>query len=274
MPLRIRPSRCRDDHHLQDRIDKGHSGWRQRHPRLPLLLACLVVALLALVANTVRLSLLATASFGSSASACPSAEPPALASVGLAGIVQLRASLLPVVEAAGGKRYRWGTVSAQSAWSDDPPQPLAVSGERNGRWLASYEIREWAPAGYEVTADVYRFADARAARGFFAAAASDRCHRGGVVSPAAPPHARNLTWLNPDNFAQADVFLLRGPLVYRVTDLPPERAGVLLSGPQRRRASAIADSLACALADAGCASAQRAHALIDEGSYRMRRFAR
>ena len=119
------------------------------------------------------------------------------------------------------------------------------------RWRGGpggYEMRWWAPNGDDLVADVLLFADARP---------RPALPRRSLPAPTAgarpraerrrhPPWRRNLSWLNPDGAAQADVYIARGARVYRLADAPAgQHQG---TDPPRfalARAFATIDALAC-----------------------------
>jgi len=159
-------------------------------------------------------------------------------------------------------RYEWGTVPPEVVWTDNSPQSIGAS-EADGLWPASYEMRSWvtdpllAPERDDIAADVFLFADSAHARRFFAEATASRCHRDSTEQPASePPQARNLIWVNPDGPTEEDVFLLRGPLVYRIVDVRPTTRFRAEQQPGVSRVNA----LACALADADCVTPARSAA--------------
>ncbi len=219
-----------------------------RRVRLPLLLACLGVAIVALL--SARTSIFSRASTGGQTGryACQAAAPP-LAEVSLREIVLLRANLLPVIAPLAKKRYAVGIVPTEDVWSDNTPQRIRESRLVGGGYPASFEMRVWAErpervAGLDVVADVFLFGDPINAHRFFEEAAGKYCHPHSITLPAPlPPGARNLTWDNPDGVIQEDVFLLRGSLVYRVGTVT-----------ERQRGLATVNRLACELPDAGCAT--------------------
>lgn len=223
--------------------------------RLPLLLACLAVALVALLG--VRTSVFSSASPGRNApwSPCQAAEP-RLAHVPLGQLAKLRTSLLPVVDPLARSRYMWGVVTPEDVWSDGYPKRFGASVMLDGSYPGSFEMRVWAwdrrlkLANVDTVADVFQFADAADAQRFFDAASSTRCHRYGRAQLASqPPDARNLTWDNPDGATQIDVFLLRGVRVYRASEAPPVTSHPAAS---ERAAIATVNILACRLAEASC----------------------
>jgi membrane protease YdiL (CAAX protease family) len=232
--------------------------------RMSTLVACLALAIVALL--DARTSVFSTGSTRASAFAamqtpgllpnggCERAASEPLARVDLAGVVELRADITPLMDRLPGRTYGTGTVTPQDMWSDEPPQPLAQARPASGMWPASYEIRRFASDGDDVVADVLALTTAAQADRFLAAASNASCHRDGRSSRAPdPPRTRDLIWTNPDGFTQQDAFLARGDLVYRVADVRSPR-GVSQVG-QEREALATVNRLACSLAYAGCGRA-------------------
>jgi hypothetical protein len=163
----------------------------------------------------------------------------------------LREQLARLVPQRAARLYEEGTVLAASAWTDEEPAPPAVS--PTALRPAGYEMRWWAPNGDDVVADVLVFADATRAQRFLALASGTRCRaRASQQGAPSPPLGRNLSWLNPDGAAQADVYFARGERVYRIADAPAGQA----SGPIRpgslSRALLTIDTLACLLPGAHC----------------------
>jgi hypothetical protein len=225
--------------------------WIGPRVRLSALLVCLAAAVVALLGTNTSAFSTGGGSSGGARAGCIPAAVPTLASVRLDGIKDLRASLLRVMRPIG-SRYEWGTVAPASAWSDNTPQRLFQSGLTVSSWPGSYEMRVWARDRDDVVADVFLFANISQARRFFDQATSVQCHRDGKAQPASrPPDCRNLVWLNPDGFTQEDVFLLRGPRVYRIGEVRLKRPSVPPSIEQRAGLSAV-DALACSLNGAGC----------------------
>ncbi|HWW90196.1 MAG TPA: hypothetical protein VNY35_05380 [Solirubrobacteraceae bacterium] len=220
--------------------------------RLLLLLACLSVAVVALLQPRTGVF-----SSGSSKDGRPACIPPVaqLARVNLGQVGRLRASLLAVMAPLARRRYAWGTVPATVAWTDNSPESLRSSRGRDGLWEASYEMRTWARNGDDIGADVFLFANAPQARSFLDMAASIRCHRAGTERYGSrPPGARELVWVNPDGPVQEDVFLLRGRRVYRIALVVPRRVQRQLSKGAQPLGIAALNALACRLPDAGCPS--------------------
>ncbi len=188
---------------------------------------------------------------------CIAHRLPALAGADIEELVELRRGPLAVFESSGGRRYAGGIVTPEDMWSDDSPLRVRSSRLADGLWPAGYEMRWWT-RDYDVGADALLFGEAREAREFFEEAASTYCHRAGVVWPAlSPPRARNLTWVNPDDAQQTDVFLLSGRRVYRVAAVRLQGAPAETAQAERRTGARLTDTLACALPGAGCTASGR-----------------
>jgi len=242
--------------------------WASQRVRLGVLLVCLGAAI-ALLLGT-RTSLLNAVGVGGGGNAngqvgsavvasmrCVAHRLPALAGADLDGLVELHRAPLAVFERSGGRRYAVGIVTPEDMWSDDSPLRVRSSRLADGLWPAGYEMRWWT-RDYDVAADALMFAESREARDFFGKAASTDCHSAGVVWPAlSPPRARNLTWVNPDDARQSDVFLLRGRRVYRVVAVRLQGAPTETPQAERRTGARLADTLACALPGAGCTAPGR-----------------
>jgi hypothetical protein len=243
--------------------------WTSARLRLSLLVACLAAAIVALLAGGSGFS---SSSSGTAIGTGHSCVPvtPQLAQASVSELRNLHASLLAMMEPLSRTRYAYGIAAPEAAWLDESPSNLRSSVLAGGNWPAGFEMRSWVvdpqlTSAYEdVGADVFMFAGAAQARSFFIEASSARCHRDGVEGSASrPPQAHTLTWVNPDDAAEQDVFLLRGPRVYRVAVVRPQ--GRTPSASQRQAGLARAGVLACALPDAGCDlphGAAPAHALM------------
>jgi hypothetical protein len=234
--------------------------WTSGRLRLGLLLACLGVSIVAVLSNGARVFSSSTRNAIASGHFCVPATPP-LAEASVSQLKELHAGLLAMMAPLARSRYAWGTVTPDAVWSDESPSALrsVARSSRPGEWQwpASFEMRSWTAdpqltsARDDVAADVFMFADPLQARRFFTEASSARCHRDGVEgSPPQPPQAHTLAWVNPDNAAEEDVFLLRGHRVYRVVVVRPQ--GRTPSASQRQVGLARAVALACALPSAGC----------------------
>jgi hypothetical protein len=224
--------------------------WMSGRARLLVLLACLTVAVVALL--QARTGVLSGAGSTDGRTACIPAVPQ-LARADLAQLRRLRASLLPIMAPLARRRYAWGPVPGTVAWTDNAPESLRSSRGPDGLWEASYEMRTWARNGDDIGADVFLFAGARQARSFLDMAASVRCRRAATEHYGSrPPGARNLVWVNPDGPPQEDVFLLRGRRVYRIAVVIQERLRRQRSNSAQALGVSVVNALACRLADAGC----------------------
>jgi len=241
------------DHHPDPAVDlparAGGTQLRRRPARLALLLACLVALaaylLLSRVLNT-----------SPTAAACPSGEAGEVVRVAPSGLSALRAAVMGVMPQRLGRLYEEGTVLAANAWSDNEPSPPPLS--PTAPRPAAYEMRWWAPNRDDIVADVFVFANARAAQRFMQRAVSTRCRASAQHEPAPrPAQAHNLAWINPEGHPQADVFINRGARVYRVADVPSAAVASKPTIARLGRAFYTIDTLACLLPDAGCARAAR-----------------
>jgi hypothetical protein len=237
---------------------RRHGAWNSTAVRLIGLLLSLGVLVFALVA---RAGEGGKSSHGARACVGPVPSP---ATIDLAELAKLRATLLGAIAPAGGHRYQGGPAQPTALWTDDSPQAIAAARGRDGTWPAGYEIRQWSSAGNDIAADAFRFRTPAQARALFDAASSARCHERGKVGPAfAPPRARNLLWVNPDAALQADAFLLRGSTVYRVAVVRGRHSPMPTATNDRPTTIEIANNLACELPGAACLktpSARRAQA--------------
>lgn len=219
-----------------------------------MLLVCLVGTLGVAASGSGSLDL-HSGSSSARATWCVPVKPPPLANARLDQIVELRASLLPVVEALAGRRYAAGSVVPEVVWTDNSPEKLRSSRLNDGFWPGSFEIRTWALSRDDIVADAFAFTDPAQARRFFQEATSVRCHLKGQARTASRlPQARNLVWVNPDGPTQADVFLLRGSRVYRIGDVP---ARVPHESSGQQLSVLMVNALACTLPNADCSSRSR-----------------
>ncbi len=242
--------------------------WASQRVRLGVLLVCLGATIVLLLGT--RTSLLNAVGVGGGGDAegqvgsavgasmrCVAHRLPALADADLDELVELHRAPLAVFEDSGGSRYAAGIATPEDMWSDDLPLRVRSSRSADGLWPAGYEIRWWT-RDYNVAADALMFAESREAREFFGEAASTYCHRAGVVWLAlSPQRASNLTWVNPDDARQSDVFLLRGRRVYRVVAVRLQGAPAETAQAERRAGARFTDTLACALPGAGCTAPGR-----------------
>jgi hypothetical protein len=238
--------------------------WANSRIRLPSLLVCLGLAVIALLTSGTHIFSGSGGSANAAGASCVPKTPP-LMSLPLSEIERLRNGLRAVMAPIARSRYAWGTVSVEQPWLDDTPQRLAGSRLADGLWPASYEMRSWAAnprlamRGDDIAADAFMFARPDEAQRFFMQASEVGCHRhGGAWSPLQPPRARDLLWINPDDVLEEDVLLLRGRYVYRIAVVGPQSPPTLPPRPETRAAVATADALACALPDADCRPESRA----------------
>jgi hypothetical protein len=226
----------------------GRSGWRaSQRIRLALLLSCcLALALWLAAARTGALSH-ATARVP----LCPGADAPHVVQVSAAELGELRASVARALPDRIGRLYEEGAVDGFDFWSDDSPSPpptIAATPRSGG-----YELRWWAPNRDDVVADVLLFDTPAHAREFLLRAASPGCRPAARAANARwPSGARNLRWINPDGFAQADTMFARGARVYRVAIVQTGRAARTPTPVDLRRAFRFIDTLACLLPAAAC----------------------
>jgi hypothetical protein len=235
------------------------SPWASRPPRLALLLACLLVAVIALLGTRGTWFALGGAQAGGGyfAAGCPGARAPEVASVARRALPALREQLSAIMPAPLGRVYEAGSITTGNLWTDDDPQPPPSS----STVPAGYEIRWWAldRDGDEddVAADVLEFATPAQARDALALAVSPHCRRDGAVRAARfPAGASELHWVNPDNAPQWDVTFSRGRRLYRVGDVPPEylytTTGPRQAALERARDETTPQAVACAVSDASC----------------------
>jgi hypothetical protein len=231
--------------------DRGATrrGARRDALRLGVVLGLLAAAALALILR----GPLRSGSGASSASACSGQlGAPQARRVQAHEQGALREDVARVVPQRVARLYEEGSIETAGAWTDEEPAgpPVSASATRPG----GYEMRWWAPNGDDLVADVWQFADAGRARRFVAMASSVHCRRDASrVVTQTPPSAADLTWLNPDDAAQADVFIRQGARVYRVADAPAGQHGGRIVPGALRRALATIDALACLLPHVRCA---------------------
>jgi hypothetical protein len=144
-------------------------------------------------------------------------------------------------------------------WTDGGPESGAERLTAT-RWPGSYEVRQWVPdpqwgASYrdDIVADVFLFSDRTQAHRFFGEAASARCRRSASASfTRRLPAARRLTWVNPDDETEEDVYLLHGRAVFRLVDVRPQDHEPPPSRAADRIGFATIERLACVLPGARC----------------------
>jgi hypothetical protein len=226
----------------EEQGDRGR-GRAWRRARLGILLACL--------AGLIAYLLWPGASTPKLAACVGGRGAPEVRRVHAHYLSGLRESVARVVPERLARLYEEGTIVAVSAWSDEEPSPPSVS--PTAKRPAGYEMRWWAPNGDDIAADVLSFAGTRAAERYIELAGSERCRlHARSPPPAGPPRVSNLTWLNPDGAAEADVYMRRGSRVYRIADAPAgQHHGTVRAGSLTRTVATI-DALACLLPGAHC----------------------
>jgi hypothetical protein len=217
---------------------------------------------------------------------CPVADAPTLSTVSRAQLLHLRDDVGRVVSFDSRLRpYEQGLVGATVAWSDAEPDAYAAlslgdgvagagadrgrHGETRGRHGADggghslaaqrvpggYEMRWWMPNGDDLVTDGFVFASANEAQSFLRQATKTNCRlRSSVHDASFPAGGRNLGWVNPDHFAQQDLYIQRERRVYRVAVV---KAGVSdsIAPHAETEAFALVDGLACFLPGTGCRGA-------------------
>jgi hypothetical protein len=228
--------------------------WMRQRVRLSILVVCLGFAVLGLIKSRSNVFSAGSRASQSASGGCTVGSLPPVLDVHLTQLLALRASLLPMVASLGGQRELGGVTTAGRVWSGSPPQRLRLSRLPGGLWPGAYEMRLWGHGGDYIVADVLLFAHSGQARSYFEQFTSVSCHSATIRSPALrPPQARNLVSLDLPSFAGYQVLLTRGPLVYRVIDQRPRRAGVRPSNDEQSSGVSAVDALACTLAVAHCA---------------------
>jgi hypothetical protein len=253
---------------------KGAGGprpprWASFSIRLTVLVGCLLLALAALLDNRGVFSGSIASAHG--ARACNGRQVPEAVALDGPEDARLRAQALAVFAARRGRLYEDGGISSANLWTDDDPHRTGpVHGFEARWWALDAEGRE-----DDVAVDALRYASAAQARDVLALATSARCRPGGTAAASAlPAGARTLSWENPDNAYQHDTLFARGPLLYRVSDAPPQTgtgaAGLAQQQREHARVAAATNAIACDIAGAGCASAAVAGAAAAAGAPALR----
>jgi len=238
----------------------------RRRRELAVVLLSLAVAVVAVVIGNEIVSreraLTGPAGPGVLSAACAAhSSPLPLASVEPDRLLALRAVLERALAPAAGRVYAWGTVTSSDVWLDNSPERAELeSAAASARLSAGIEIREWTPdpqwgAAYrdDLGADAFQFASSAQAARFFAQASSPSCHRAGSGWRALrPAGARALAWINPDDNAEEDVFLLSGRSVFRVADVRPQSRRPAPTRAERAVGLVTVEALACGLSGASC----------------------
>jgi hypothetical protein len=236
-----------------------------RAVRLPILLACLLGAVAALLGSH---GVLGGGSEGAQASpnwgSCDGTRVPEVRTVTAKQQQSLRGAVLASIAGRAGKLYREGAIGTSNLFSDNSPTLSPASG---ALVEGGYEVRWWALDAEgrtdDVVVDALQFSDAHEALAALALASSARCHHAGSAETAPfPAGARVLAWVNPDAAYQRDRLFVRGAELYRVSDVPPATGWRTQDAAEHSRAAAVTAVIGCALPSAGCdAGEQRAAAL-------------
>ncbi|MDE3069189.1 MAG: hypothetical protein KGJ43_00480 [Acidobacteriota bacterium] len=198
---------------------------------------------------------------------CPSRGAPEVVSATPTSVDHLRKRLAPLMQASAGREYSAGLVRALNLWSDGEPRQPARRGSAS-LIPAAYELRWWVRlpngASHDVVADALEFATPQQAARFLMRASSPRCRSGGEAWVSySPPGAHELRWQNPDHATEWDALMARGPIVYRVVDVPPTdrvRVNPTREAVESTRARLAVERLACVLPAAGCRAQPAAQA--------------
>jgi hypothetical protein len=230
--------------------------------RLALLLMALTTVVLVW-----RLDLFSGGGVGATGRSCPSSDAPTLAAVGparlaglerdLEGMIASREARFP--EEKGLTPYEQGVIAEAAAWSDMEPGNGGVP--RSGQQPAGFEMRWWTVGRDDVVGDIFLFKNAVDAKQYLELAIGTKCRSEASQRPALfPPAAHNVEWSNPFSYAQQDVYLQRGPRVYRVSVVQP---GVhsTVGAAMRLQGFHLVNELACDLPGAGCRSEVGGYAL-------------
>jgi hypothetical protein len=221
---------------------------------LRLLFLLLILAALAAYAVTQRPWSIHDAGAETTAtpSGCPSEKAPGLRTIDLEQLNRLREGI--TAEAVFGAElhsYEEGFIGTAAAFTDQEPtmQPISTSDQGVE---AGYEIRWWTPSRHDVIADVWLFEDAESADDFIDRATSPRCRdmaRAKMVP--VPDGGVDLEWRNPFGFMQQDLYLGRGPRVYRLGVVVPGAPDHPVN-PVRREGFKLVNALGCELVGLAC----------------------
>jgi hypothetical protein len=209
-----------------------------------------------------KLDLFSGGGAGAAARSCPIDEAPVLAAAGparlagfqrdLEGMIASREARFP--EEKGLTPYEQGVITEAAAWTDMEPGNAGVppSGQQPG----GFEMRWWTVGRDDVVGDVFLFKNAAGAKQYLELAISPKCRsKASQRAALLPPGAHNLEWSNPFSYAQQDVYLQRGPRVYRVSVVQPG-VHATVGAAMRLQGFHLVDELACELPGAGCGSGQ------------------
>jgi hypothetical protein len=232
---------------------RGEHDDRQAAPRRARRLRIAAVGTLAAIASAVvvLVALPGPAGHERQSACAASAGTPQVRRVAPQALSALREDVARIVPQRLARLYEEGAVGSSSAWSDEQPQPPAVS--PGALRPDGYEMRWWTPSGDDLVADVLVFSSAASARQFVDRASSTRCRAEARRHPSpSPPQAQNLSWRNPGGAAQADVYFARGARAYRLADAPAGQHPGSIRGSSMAQAFLTIDTLACLLRGAHC----------------------
>jgi hypothetical protein len=225
--------------------------------RLAVLLSALTVLVLIW-----KVDLFQSGGAGAVGQSCPSGDAPKLATVAPARLAGFKRDLEGMIAGRearfpgekGLTPYEQGVVSESAAWTDAEPGNGGVPA--SGRQPGGFEMRWWTVGRDDVVADIFLFGTAADAKQYLDLAASPECRsKASLRAAPSPPGAQNLEWSNPFAYAQQDVYLQRGPRVYRVSVVQPA-VHATVGAAMRLQGFHLVNELACDLPGAGCGSGE------------------
>ncbi len=237
---------------------KGAPWWAiHRIVRLTALLVCLGVLIAYVCISQTRLLGFEKGSgeahaTGVWARGCPSYGAPQVTSIDHEQLVELRTAVRGAMAGEDSTLYEVGVVNGDVAWSDNSPQPGGPLFRTATLVPGGYEMRWWARNKDDVVVDVFMFSQTAEARDFLNRASSAHCRSSGKeMTVSRPLGARGVSWINPDDVSEADIYFRRARRVYRIADVPVKG----LESPEGRRATFNrVENVACALTSAACGS--------------------
>lgn len=214
-----------------------------------------------------KLDLFSGGGAAATARRCPIDEAPVPASVGPARLAGLERDLEGMIagrearfpEEKGLTPYEQGVITEAAAWTDMEPGDAGVP--TSGRHRGGFEMRWWTVGRDDVVGDIFLFKTDADAKAYLELAISPECRSKASRRDARfPPGAYNLEWSNPFSYAQQDVYLQRGPRVYRVSVVQPGVRSTV-GAAMRLQGFHLVNELACELPGAGCGSGVEGYAL-------------
>jgi hypothetical protein len=180
------------------------------------------------------------------------ADRSAAATVRISGLLARRAGLLAAMPRRAQMRPG-GVVTPAILQSGGEPEGVRASRQPGGFWPGGYELRRSSRAGDFLVADALRLETAEEARRYLQEIQAPACSGAALASQTArPQHARNLVSRAFPGYATYSIYLVRGPVFYRIFDDRPGPAGTLPSRLQQVAGLAAVDAMACALPATGC----------------------